>query len=76
MKIKVELLKGYIADTVASQVKDLEIDPNRIANTKAIMMLSEIQALLQNNTMSEEDCLIEIGKVFAENRLDAGKYDY
>ena len=74
MKIKVELLKGFIADVVANQVEDFEIDPTRIADTKAIMMLSEIQAILQNNELSEFDALEEIGKIFAENRVDSGSW--
>ena len=74
MKIKVELLKGFIADVVANQVEDFEIDPTRIADTKAIMMLSEIQAILQNNNLTEFDALEEIGKIFAENRVDSGSW--
>lgn len=46
MKIKLELLRGYIADEVKSKFNELEIDANKIVDTKAIIMLREIQAII------------------------------
>ena len=45
MELKLELIKGAVADLVTNRIVNEEIDANRIANTKAITMLGEIQAV-------------------------------
>ena len=70
MKIKLDLLKDYIADSVAEKVENMEIDATKIADTKAIIMLGEISAILQNKELEPFDMVTAISEVFAENRLD------
>lgn len=72
MTIKTELIKSYIADVVCSQLMDFEIDENKIADTKAIEILGEIQEILKNG--EEDDFLIveEIVSLFIRHNLDTG----
>ena len=39
MNLKIDLIRERVADMVAGQIHDLDIDLNRIANTKAIAIL-------------------------------------
>ena len=39
MKIKTELIKGYIAEAVCSQLSDFEIDEDAVADSRAILIL-------------------------------------
>ncbi len=72
MTIKTELIKSYIADVVCSQLMDFEIDENKIADTKAVEILGEIQEILKNG--EEDDFLIvdEIVSLFIRHNIDTG----
>lgn len=72
MNIKLELIREHIASKVVHQIEDLDIDINRIANTKAIAMLGEIQAILQNEKMSDSEMLCAIDAIFDDNQMTGG----
>ena len=72
MNIKLELIREHIASKVVHQIEDLDIDINRIANTKAIAMLGEIQAILQNEKMSDSEMLCAIDEIFDDNQMTGG----
>ena len=76
MKIKLELLRGYIADEVKSKFNELEIDANKIVDTKAIIMLREIQAIIQNENMEPEDMVEAISNIFLEQKIDGAWWVY
>ncbi len=71
MNIKTELIKSGIAEMVCGRITDFEIDESKVANSKAIQMLGEIQEVLKNG---EDDFLIvdAIVAIFIKHNLDFG----
>ena len=62
MIIKKELLKRFVADLVCSNFEDfIEFDENRVAETYAIKVLEEIQAVLKEDISDfdtvEKNCM-------------------
>ncbi len=77
MKIKVDLLKAYIADYVVNRIRDFRIDENKIANTTAIKMIGEIQEIIMNEEYDDFEAIEEIVCVFERYRIDAGsRHDF
>ncbi|MBE7032311.1 MAG: hypothetical protein E7401_05040 [Ruminococcaceae bacterium] len=77
MNIKTELIKSSIAEMVCGRITDFEIDENKVADSKAIQVLSEIQEILKSG--EEDDFLIvdEIVSVFIRHNLDfCGCHDF
>ncbi len=72
MKLKTELLKRYIACYINNQIDDFEIDADRIANTLAIKVLSEIQEIIKNDSYSDFEIVDEIVSVFEKYKIDFG----
>jgi len=60
MKIKTELIKSYIADVVCSQISDFEIDEEKIADTKATVILAEIQSVVCQEELSDFEIVEKI----------------
>ena len=72
MKIKLELLKRYLTD-----LEDIEIDADKIADSVAIRMLSEIQIIIKDETCSDFDAVEKIVCVFEKNKIDFGlRHDF
>ncbi len=67
MYLKLELIKRAVADLVTNRIVNQEIDVNKIANTKAIAMLGEIQAVLQNEKLDFSDIAQQIAQIFCDN---------
>ncbi len=72
INIKVELLKRHISDMIINNITEFEIDENKIADTVAIKMLSEIQEIIQNDSYSDFDMVEKIVCVFERYGIDAG----
>ena len=76
MTIKTELIKGYIADSICSQITDFDIDENQVADTRAIQALAEIQEILDHDELSDFEMVDSIVSVFAKYNLAfSGYYD-
>lgn len=73
MKIKLELLKKYICDTIDNQLCDFEIDADKIADTTAILALSEIQSIISDHNNSDFDAVEKIVCVFEKYLIDFGE---
>ena len=72
MKIKTELLKKYIADFINICIDDFEIDADKIADSVAISVLSEIQDIIKNNNCSDFEIVEKIVCVFEKYNIDFG----
>lgn len=69
MRIKLDLIKDHVADLVVNQIHNLDIDVNRIASTKAMTMLSEIQAVIQNPELEFYEMIMTISDIFYDNGM-------
>ena len=77
MNIKLELLRDYIDDFIKQRIEDFDIDASKIANTKAIQMLSEIQKVLKKEEYSDFDAMEKIVLIFEKNNIDFGsRHDF
>ena len=74
MRIKLDLVRSAIADVVASGITDLDIDINKIANSRAIEILEQIRAVMQNETLSAEGAISEISEILTENNIASGEW--
>ena len=72
MNIKTEIIKSYISDMICNSMSDFDIDADKIANSKAIEMLEEIQQILKNDSLDDFEMIDEIVCVFYKNNIDAG----
>ncbi len=72
MNIKTELLKSFIADYINNRIDNFEIDADKIANTVAIEILSEIQNIIKNDNYSDFEIVEEIVCVFEKYKIDFG----
>ncbi|MBE7048987.1 MAG: hypothetical protein E7393_06445 [Ruminococcaceae bacterium] len=77
MNIKLELLKSCISDFINNNLKDFEIDADKIADTVAINVLREIQKVIQDEECSDFDAIEEIVCIFEKYKVDAGfRHDF
>lgn len=77
MTIKTELIKGGICDAVYSKLTDFDIDESKVADTRAIQALGEIQEILNDDTLSEFEMVDSIVSVFGKYNLSfSGIYDF
>lgn len=74
MNIKLDLIKGHIADLVVNQIHNLDIDVNRIASTKAMAMLGEIQAVIQNPEIDFCQMIMTISDIFYDNGMEGAEW--
>ena len=72
MRIKTEILRGYVADFVCARIEDFDVDANEIANSRAINALGEIQLIIQNDKFSDFEMVEEIVNIFEKYELDFG----
>lgn len=72
MKIKTDLIKNCIIDTVCSRIFDFEIDADSVADSTAITVLGEIQKIVQNTELADFEIVEEIVSVFSSYNLDFG----
>ena len=77
MRIKVELLKDYIHDFINSHIEDFEIDEEKIADTTAIRMITEIQKVIKDESYSDFVAIEEIVCIFEKFNIDCGsRHDF
>ena len=72
MEIKLELLRRYVADFIKYKIDDFEIDASQIADTTAIMALSEIQKAIQNEEYTDFEVVEKIVCIFEKYNISAG----
>lgn len=72
MEIKLELLRRYVADFIKHKIDDFEIDATQIADTIAILALSEIQKAIQNKEYTDFEIVEEIVCIFEKYHISAG----
>ena len=68
MDIKLELLRGYVADFVKNHITDFEVDADKIADSRAIQILSEIQEVIQEDS-TDFDAIEKIVLIFEKYNL-------
>ena len=77
MNIKLELLKNYITDFINNNIQNIDIDVNKIANSKAISILSDVQQIIKNNSYTDFEVVEEIVSLFERNGISCGaRHDF
>lgn len=77
MDIKLELLRGYMADYVKHHIEDFEIDANKISDSRAIEILSEIRQVIQEEGNTDFECVEKIVLIFEKYQLSTGgRHDF
>lgn len=77
MDIKLELLSNAISELVMQRLDTINIDADKIADTVAITMLSEIQKIIQDDDVSDFDAIEKIVVLFEKYGVDAGiRHDF
>lgn len=72
-----EVLKGYITDFINNQLEDFEIDADKIADSVAINMLTEIQKIIKSESYSDFEAIEKIVCVFEKYGIDYGsRHDF
>ncbi len=70
-KLKNDLIKKEVARIIANNIEDLEIDIDAVADTTAINMIREIQAVLIKNP-DDFEIVEEIVCIFEKYGVSAG----
>lgn len=77
MDIKSKLLSKTIADTIVHRLNMLDIDANTLIDSAAVLILSEIQEVIQNDNISDFDAIEQIVRIFEKNEINAGgRHDF
>ncbi len=77
MNIKVELVKNHIADFINSHIDEFEINADKIANTVATNMVSEIWEIVKNDNLNDFEVMEEIVLVFEKRGINSGsRHDF
>ena len=72
MKIKTELIKDYIADAICNQLTDFEIDEDKIADSRATLILDAAREILLREELSDFEIVDEIVMLFNRCNIDCG----
>ena len=76
MNLKYELLKSGIYSGIDEKLAQLEFDAEKMADTEAIKILSEIKEVLKKD-LSDFDTVEEIVNVFEKHHISAeGCHDF
>ena len=65
-------MKKYIQDHINFYIDDFEIDADKIADTTAITILSEIQKIVKNYNFSDFEIVESIVEIFDKYDIDFG----
>lgn len=77
MDIKSELLSKTLADVFVHRLDLLGIDPNTLIDTAAVLMLSEIQEVIQNDKISDFEAIEQIVRIFEKHKINTGvRHDF
>lgn len=77
MDIKLELISNAISETVIERLGTVCIDADKIADTSAIKVLSEIQKIIQNDDISDFEAIEQIVVIFEKYGVSAGtRHDF
>ena len=71
-KLSFELLADDIAGLIKMRLRDIELDAEPIIESKSVSALSEIQQVIQNDTLSDFEMVEEIVCIFEKYNIDAG----
>ncbi|MBE7023637.1 MAG: hypothetical protein IJ285_05660 [Clostridia bacterium] len=72
MKIKTELIKGYVADAICNQLTDFEIDENAVADSRATLILDAVREILCQDELTDFEMIDEIVSLFGRCNIDCG----
>lgn len=72
MDIKLELLSGFICDTIRENLDTLNINPKEIIDTQATKILGEIKDVICNDSLEDFEAIDKIVDIFSKYNIDSG----
>ncbi len=72
MDIKLELLQGAICDAIKNNIEKINIDADKIVDTKSTKLLSEIKKIINNDTLTDFEMVESIVELFEKNSIYCG----
>ena len=77
MNIKLELISRELVDFMVRNLENLDMDIDKMADTTAINLIGEIQAVIMDNLKSDFDVVEEIVCIFEKYNVNAGcRHDF
>ena len=77
MHIKLELMQNAIFDAIREKLSYIEIDTDKIADTTANKVLSQIKEIMPDDIKSDFDVIEEFVSVFERYNIEAGgRHDF
>jgi len=77
MNMKLEFIRNAVADAVASKIENIDIDVNEIVQTTSVSIVSEIQKILKDDSLSDFDAVENIILVFEKYNIPCGtRHDF
>ena len=72
MNIKFELLSKEIAEAISKILEIFDINENKITDSVAVCVLSEIKDVINNDRLTDFDMVHEIVNIFKNYNIDSG----
>lgn len=77
MDIKLELLQNHIFDYIKDMFETFPVNTSKLADSAAIMALSEIKNIINNEDLSDFDAIEQIVCVPEDYNIDCGvRHDF
>ncbi|MGN0181084.1 MAG: hypothetical protein ACI4DP_01515 [Candidatus Ornithomonoglobus sp.] len=77
MNIKIDLLKNVISELIINNIENPDIDINEIVQTTAISVLSDIQSVLKDDSLSDFEAIENIVLIFEKYNIPCGsRHDF
>ncbi len=72
MNIKLEILSKEISEIIINNMGNLNIDADKITDTKSIQMLDTIKGYINNEELSDFEIVEKIVELFETQNIDCG----
>jgi len=72
-----ELIYDMVAETIKTAVENMNIDYTDIMSLKSMQALEKIKAVIENDSLSDFECIERIVKIFEQIGSNAGnRHDF
>lgn len=77
MDIKLELVSSAVCDAVTENLSSINIDLEKVVDTKAINILGQIKNVICNENLDDFQAVDAIVEIFIKNKIDTkSRHDF